>query len=131
MPVELSILAWGSVLLFLHIMLAAQARTKQYGVEWNIGPRDKELPPLNPLAGRLSRAQSNFLETYGIAIVALIGVVVAGRTSAWTAAGGWIWLGARILYLPLYAFGVRKLRSILFLVSMTGLFIALWPLLAG
>ena len=48
------------------------------------------------------RAQANFQETFPIAIIALLGVVVAGRTSNVTALGGWIWLGARIVYLPLY-----------------------------
>ena len=62
-------------------------------------------------------------------IVALLGVVLAGRTSEWTALGGWIWLGARVVYLPLYGFGVPVVRSIIFLASLVGLLIALWPLL--
>ena len=63
------------------------------------------------MVGRLTRAQANFAETFPIAIVALIGVVVAGRTSEWTAIGGWIWLGARLVYLPLYAMGVPGYRD--------------------
>ncbi len=81
------------------------------------------------MVGRLTRAQANFAETFPIAIVALIGVVVAGRTSEWTAIGGWIWLGARLVYLPLYAMGVPKWRTLIYLVSMIGLAMALWPLL--
>ncbi len=76
------------------------------------------------------RAQANYMETLPIAIVALIGVVLAGRTSEWTALGGWIWLGARIVYLPLYAFGVPVVRTIMFAASVTGLLIALLPLLS-
>lgn len=129
MPVELAILAWSMILLLVHIFAAAQAKTKQYGPKWNMGARDESLPPLNPLAGRLVRAQANYMETLPIAIVALIGVVVAGRTSEWTAMGGWIWLGARIVYLPLYGFGVPVVRTIIFLASLVGLLIALWPLL--
>lgn len=129
MPVELTILAWSMILLLVHIFAAAQAKTKQYGPKWNMGARDESLPPLNPLAGRLVRAQANYMETLPIAIVALIGVVVAGRTSEWTAMGGWIWLGARIVYLPLYGFGVPVVRTIIFLASLVGLLIALWPLL--
>lgn len=129
MPVELAILAWSMILLLVHIFAAAQAKTKQYGPKWNMGARDESLPPLNPLAGRLVRAQANYMETLPIAIVALIGVVLAGRTSEWTAMGGWIWLGARIVYLPLYGFGVPVVRTIIFLASLVGLLIALWPLL--
>lgn len=129
MPVELTIIAWGMILLLIHIFAAAHVKTKQYGATWNMGARDAHLPPLNPIAGRLSRAEANYKETLPIAIVALIGVVVAGRTSEWTAMGGWIWLGARVVYLPLYAAGVPVVRTIIFMASLAGLLIALWPLL--
>lgn len=129
MPVELQILAWGMVLLLVHIFAAAHFKTKQYGPRWNMGARDEKLPPLHPLAGRLVRAQANFAETLPIAVVALIGVVVAQRTSANTAIGGWIWLGARVVYLPLYALGVPMLRTLVFAISLAGLGMAIWPLL--
>ena len=58
-------------------------------------------------------------------------MVLAGRTSGATALGGWIWLGARVLYLPLYAIGVPVVRSLVFLVSLVGLGMVLWPLLGG
>ena len=121
MPIELNILAWSCVLLLVHIFAAAHLKTKQYGAKWNMGARDEALPELNPAAGRLVRAQANFLETYPIAIVVLLGVVVAGRTSELTAIGGWLWLGARVVYLPLYAMGVPVVRTLVFLVSLIGL----------
>ncbi|MDO7833800.1 MAPEG family protein [Sphingobium sp. HBC34] len=129
MPVELTILAWSMVLLLVHIFAAAHVKTKQYGAKWNMGARDERLPPLAPLAGRLSRAEANFKETLPIAIVALIGVVLAGKASEWTAMGGWIWLGARIVYLPLYAAGIPVVRTLFFLASLVGILITLWPLL--
>ncbi len=131
MAVELKIAALGALLLLVHIFAAVHLKTKQYGREWNVGARDESLPPLDPVAGRLARAQANFQETFPIAIVALLGVVIADRTSAWTALGGWIWLGARTIYLPLYAFGVPVVRTIVFTISIAGLVIVLWPLLAG
>jgi uncharacterized MAPEG superfamily protein len=126
---ELTILALGAVLLLVHIFAAAHAKTKQYGVAWNMGARDEDLPPLNPLAGRLVRAQANFQETFPIAIIALAGVVIAGKTSEWTAIGGWVWLAARAVYLPLYVMGTPKIRTLVFLVSVAGLLTVLWPLL--
>jgi uncharacterized MAPEG superfamily protein len=129
MPVELNIAAFGAVLLLVHIFAAVHLKTKQYGRDWNAGPRDEALPPLNPVAGRLARAQANFQETFPIAIVALLGVAIAGRTSEWTAVGGWIWLGARIIYLPLYGYGVRGVRTVAFVVSIAGLAMVLKPLL--
>ncbi|WP_037491062.1 MAPEG family protein [Sphingobium indicum] len=129
MAVELFVLAWAMILLLIHIFAAAHVKTKQYGTDWNMGARDEALPPLNPVAGRLARAQANFQETLPIAIVALIGVVVAGRSSEMTMLGAHIWLGARILYLPVYALGIPKIRTLIFLVSLVGLGMVLWPLL--
>jgi uncharacterized MAPEG superfamily protein len=128
-PIELKILAFGAVLLLVHIGLAGSLKTKQYGIAWNTGARDAPLPPLNPLAGRLVRAQTNFQETFPIAIIALLAVVLAGHENATSAIGGWIWLAARIVYLPLYAYGIPKLRSIVFLVSLAGLGMVIWPVL--
>jgi uncharacterized MAPEG superfamily protein len=131
MPVELRILALGAVLLLVHVIAAVQLKTRQYGRAWNVGARDEALPPLNPLAGRLARAQANFLETFPVAIVALIGVLIAGRTSATTALGGWIWLGARIVYLPLYAAGIAVIRTVVWTIGAIGLVMVLWPLIFG
>lgn len=131
MAVELKIAAWGALLLLVHIFAAVHLKTKQYGRKWNVGARDEALPQLDPMAGRLARAQANFQETFPIAVVALLGVVIAGRTSASTVIGGWIWLGARTIYLPLYAAGVPVIRTIVFAISLVGLGMVLAPLLFG
>ena len=131
MPVEIKIAAFGAVLLVIYILAATQAKNSQYGAKWNIGARDEQVGPPNPIVGRLNRAQANFLETFPIAIVALLGVVLANRTSHSTALGGWIWLGARVVYLPLYALGVPVVRTLCWGVGIAGLAMVIWPLLAG
>ena len=131
MPVEIRIAALGALLLFIHIFVAIRFKTAQYGRSWNVGARDEALPEANPMTGRTARAQANFLETFPIAIVALLGVVLANKTSAATALGGWIWLGARVAYLPLYMAGIRVVRTAVWAVGMAGLVMVIWPLLAG
>ena len=131
MPVELKILALGALLLVIHIFTATRFKTAQYGRKWNVGARDEALPAANVMSGRTMRAQANFQETFPIAIVALLGVVLANRTSEWTALGGWIWLGARVIYLPLYAAGVPVVRTIVWTISIIGLAMVLWPLLVA
>jgi len=131
MPIELKILALGALLLFVHIFTATRFKTAQYGRKWNVGARDEALGEPNPVTGRTMRAQTNFQETFPIAIVALLGVVIAGRTSGTTALGGWIWLGARVVYLPLYAAGVPVIRTVVWSISAVGLAMVIWPLLAG
>lgn len=131
MPVELKILALGAVLLLIHIFAATHFKTSQYGLKWNMGARDESVPPVAPLTGRLMRAQANFEETLPIAIIALLGVVIANRTNGSTALGGWIWLGGRAAYLPIYAAGLPVIRTIAFGISLAGLVMVIWPLLAG
>src|SRR3954447_26286457 len=131
MAVELKILALGALLLFVYIFVAVRFKTAQYGRKWNTSARDETLPPAEPVTGRLIRAQANFEETFPIAIVALLGVVLANRTSSTTALGGWIWLGARVVYLPLYWAGIPVVRTLCWTVSMVGLGMVLWPLLVA
>src|SRR3954463_12948428 len=131
MPIELKILALGALLLFVHIFTATRFKTAQYGRSWNVGARDETLPPANPMTGRMMRAQANFQETFPIAIVALLGVVLANKTSGATALGGWIWLGARVVYIPLYAAGVPVVRTLAWTVSIVGVAMVIGPLLFG
>ena len=131
MKTELFVLACGGVLALIHILAAGGAKTRQYGKEWNMGARDEQLPPPEPLVGRLMRAQANYFETFPIMAAAVLIVVTADLTSIWTAGGSILWLVARIIYLPLYAAGIPKLRSFVFLGSLCGIVILLISAIAG
>ena len=131
MTPELTVLAWGCVLALVHIFAAVRVKTRQYGTKWNIGARDEQLPPPQPIVGRLARAQANFFETFPIFAAAALIVAVAGLGDRWTAIGAWLWLGARIVYLPLYAFGVPMVRTFVFLISVAGIALMLRPALAA
>jgi uncharacterized MAPEG superfamily protein len=127
MNTELTVLAWGCLLALVHIFVAVRFKTRQYGTKWNVGARDEELPPPQPIVGRLARAQANFFETFPIFAAAALIVGVAGLGDRWTAIGAWLWLGARIVYLPLYALGVPVVRTIAFLASVAGILLVLRP----
>ena len=131
MTIELSVLAWGCVLAIVHIFVAVRFKTRQYGTKWNVGARDEDLPPPSPMVGRLARAQANYLETFPIAAAAILIVWAADLESVWTAAGALLWLGARIVYLPLYAAGVPVVRTIVFALSIVGLALLLRPALVA
>lgn len=121
LPAELWVLVLGCVLGLVHIFTAIGAKTAQYGRDWNMGARDETMPALNPVAGRLERARANYLETFPIMAALLLAVVVAERAGPISSAGGWIWLAARIVYLPLYWRGVPKIRTYAYAVSLTGM----------
>ena len=121
MTIELKMLAWTLVLAFAQILLFDFARTGQYGLKWNTGPRDETMPPLDPRAERLRRAQDNLFETLPLFIGAVLVAHVAGRENATTALGAQIYFWGRVAYVPLYAFGVRQVRSLVWPVSTAGL----------
>jgi uncharacterized MAPEG superfamily protein len=123
MTTELTVLAWTLVLAFVQILLFDVARTRQYGLNWNTGPRDEAMPPLSAVAERLRRAQDNLYETLPLFIAAVLISHVAGRDSRWTAIGAEIYFWGRVAYVPLYAFGVKQIRSLVWLVSTAGLVI--------
>ncbi len=131
MTTELYILGLGAVLLIVHVLLAIHYKTKQFGVEWNMGARDGDTGELNDVAGRLDRASENFKESFPVAIVALAGLSLADKTSDLTAIAATVWLGARIVYLPIYWAGIEKIRTLIWAVSILALIFALGVLLFG
>lgn len=130
LPTELLVLTWGCVLAFVHILAAAMVKTRQYGTKWNMGARDEELPPPQPIVGRLTRAQANFFETFPIMIAAVLIIGFMHLSDSQTALGAWLWLGGRVAYLPLYALGVPVVRSLAWGVSLIGIIMVLKPALA-
>jgi uncharacterized MAPEG superfamily protein len=131
MTTEIIVLAWGCLLALVHIFAAVHVRTRQYGSKWNVGARDEALPPPTPVVGRLARAQANFFETFPLMIAAVAIVTLAHLADRWTAIGAWLWLGARVAYLPLYALGVPYLRSLAWGAALVGLILVLKPALAA
>jgi uncharacterized MAPEG superfamily protein len=126
---ELRLLAVSIVLGFVHIVLAAHAASWQRGYRWTAGPRDEGVPPLSGVAGRLARASRNYLETFPFFAAAILAAHVAGREGALTLWGAHLYLWARLIYLPLYAFGVPLVRSLVWNVASAGIFLILAALL--
>ena len=122
MTPEFIVLAFVLILAIVQIGLAATVRTAELGVKWNAGARDGEVPPPGKLAGRLIRAQANLFETLPIFAAAVIMAHVAGKDGGpLTLWGTHLYLAGRLVYLPLYAFGVPYLRTLVWLGSFVGL----------
>jgi len=122
---ELTYLAAMLVLALVQIFLPAGARTMEFGSRWNAGPRDQTPVSQNPVVGRLERAQSNLYETLPLFIGAVLIAHVTGAESALTLWGVALYFWARVAYIPLYAFGVPYIRSLVWLVSLAGLIMIL------
>jgi uncharacterized MAPEG superfamily protein len=124
MNLELHWLVWSIALGLVYVMAYALVISKTKGYAWTAGPRDEGQPQAG-LAGRLSRAQRNYMETWPFFAAAVLLAHVMARESAQTALGCALYFWARVVYLPLYAFGVRWVRSLVWVVSMVGLVMVL------
>ena len=125
MTIELQLLAWTLVLALAQIMLAGALRTQETGSDFNMGPRDEAGPPMRPITGRVQRAQRNLFETLPLFIAAVLIAHVGGRDGALTYWGCWMYLAGRIVYLPLYAFGVPVVRTLVWMIATAGLALVL------
>ena len=131
MNTEMTVLAWGCLLGLVHVFAAVRVKTRQYGTKWNMGARDEDLPPPQPIVGRLARAQANYFETFPIMAAAILIVTFVDRTDWLTEIGAIVWLAARVVYLPLYAMGIPRVRTLVFLISVLGILLVLRNALWG
>ena len=131
MTIELKLLAWTLVLALVQIFLPSQFRTKETGTAYNAGPRDEPGPPVGIVTGRLQRAQQNLYETLPLFGFAILLAHAAGREGFLTATGAWLYVVARVLYIPIYARGIPYVRSAVWIVSLLGLLLVLFAVLWG
>lgn len=127
MSVETWALFGAMILGLVHLTAASFTFKSQVGNAYSVGPRDEDLRPKG-IAGRLDRAQRNFLETFAIfAAAVLLRVVLdreGGRLSQIGAASD---LAGRIAY----AAGAPWLRSFSWNIATLGLALVMaavvWP----
>ncbi len=113
MSPELTALVLAALLQCVQFLLVAIPANLELGPDVTLGPRDD-----GPLASkvsvrtaRLARALQNHFEGLILFAIAVTAVTLSGSGGALTAACGWIYLAARILYVPAYYFGLAPWRS--------------------
>lgn len=93
----------------------------------SLGPRD-HLPPLSVVGQRATRAVANMQEALPVFLaLALMNLMLGPGADA--VLGAWIFLAARVVYVPLYLGGVPYWRSVVWAVGWVGLIMMLIPLL--
>lgn len=110
MTPELWILLSAALLGLVHMAAASFTFKAQVGNRYTVGPRDRNLQP-SGVAGRLQRAQRNFLETFAIFATCVLVVHLTDAYGSFSYWGSILYLGGRVLFLPLYAMGVPWLRT--------------------
>jgi len=120
MTLELTYLIWSAGLGLVYLSVQAALYRRQIGIAEANTTRDNEPDP-DLMAGRGNRALRNFLETYGIFAALAAGVTLAGTSDWMTEWGCHLYFWARVVYLPLYIFGISPARSYVWTVSLLGL----------
>ncbi|MBC8026336.1 MAG: MAPEG family protein [Steroidobacteraceae bacterium] len=106
----------------------APAPGGQSKITENLGPRD-HVRPLTVTGQRAARALSNMHEALPVFLgLALMNLIVAPQASL-ALTGAWVFLIARILYVPLYLGGVPAVRTLAWVAGWVGLILMLMPLL--
>lgn len=129
MSTELSLATWMIILAIIQILLPAGFRNRETGIDYNAGPRDEAGPPVGIITGRLQRAQRNLYETLPLFLAAVIIAHISGREGSLTYLGAWLYVIARVLYIPAYGFGIPYIRSFIWMASMAGLIMIILALL--
>ena len=118
MSVELTVLTLAALLQGLQFVLYAVPANREIGPGYTMSARDREPSrKLSDRTARLGRALDNHFEgliLFGIAV----GVVqMSAQNTAFTTACAWVYLIARILYVPAYALGLRPHRSLIWVIG--------------
>lgn len=115
MTPEITVLALAGLLQAVQYMLMAVPANLELGSRRTMSPRDgldlqKEL---SPRTARLARALNNHFEGLILFTLAVVVVTLSNQSTPFTAACAWVYLAARVAYVPAYAFGLTPWRSLI------------------
>jgi uncharacterized MAPEG superfamily protein len=119
---ELACLELSIVLWIAHIVVQAAFAGSALSQAYLASPRDQKREPRGVYYGRATRALANYVENLGPFVAADLGLIATQHTGGWGAA---IWIVARIAYIPLYVYGVPRVRSLAWVISIVGLLMML------
>lgn len=134
MTPELAALTLAALLQVVQYCLMAVPANIELGVGKTLSPRDPEqmggaLQDLvTPNTSRLFRAMNNHFEALILFTIAVLVITLSDQSTPTTQAAAWVYLAARALYIPAYAFGWVPWRSVIWAV---GFFATLTMLLAA
>lgn len=117
MTAELTALALAALLQVLQFTAYSITANLQVGPKYAMGPRD-EPRPLTGVAGRLQRAMNNHFEGLILFTIAVMVVTLSDTSNSISQLAAWIYLGARVLYVPAYALGLSPWRSLIWFASL-------------
>ena len=126
MTTELTVLTLAALLQVVQFTAYSIAGNRQVGTDVAMGPRDTPVH-LTGVAGRLQRALNNHFEALTLFTIAVVVVTLADQSTTLTRACAWVYLAARIAYVPAYVSGVPGLRSAIWFVGLSATVLTIPP----
>ncbi len=117
---ELLLIGAAILVGLVQLLWAAGAARGQQDLKWAAGPRDEPMP-LTGVAARLDRAFKNYMETFPFFVAAVFAAYLVAKTGPLTLWGSVLYVATRAIYVPLYAAGIPRIRSLVWLVSLVGI----------
>ncbi|MEO0386763.1 MAG: MAPEG family protein [Pseudomonadota bacterium] len=134
MTPELTALTLAALLQVVQLGLMAIPANLELGTTRTLSPRDTGalVDAVSPRTARLFRAFNNHFEALALFTIGVVVVTLSGTASPLTALCAWTYLGARVAYIPAYAFGLAPWRSLIWFVGFAAtLMLLLLPLLTS
>lgn len=106
------------------LMLAAVLRSRSWtpaGQKLAFGNREA-LPEPSPIAGRAQRAALNNLENLALFVAVFVAARLAGAAPEAVLPGAHLFVWGRVAYVGVYLAGIPYLRTLVWLVSVVGIF---------
>jgi uncharacterized MAPEG superfamily protein len=104
----------------LQLTIASVLTLRQLGGPWVAGPRD-EPREVTGISGRFVRAHRNLLEIFPQFVAALFLVHAAHAAGSLSIIGAWLFVIARLVYVPAYAFAPPGVRPICWVAAWLGI----------
>ena len=123
MTPELTVLALAGLLQGIQFVLMSVPANLELGPGKTMSPRDPDrlgkplIEQVSVRTGRLFRAMNNHFEALILFTLAVVVVTLGDKGTGLTAACAWTYLGARVLYIPAYYFGLAPWRSLIWFVG--------------
>jgi len=123
MTPELTALTLAALLQVVQFLLMAIPVNLELGTAKTMSPRDPEdmggpmAEQVRPRTARLVRALNNHFEGLILFSIACVVIAVSGQSTGLTATSAWIYLVARIAYVPAYYFGLVPWRSVIWAIG--------------
>ena len=117
---ELSVVMWLA-----HVLVQASFGNVELPFGYLFTSRDKPTAASGLLFGRATRALANYVENFTPFVAVALALIVTQRTGGSGALGATIWILARIVYIPLYLFGLVYVRTAVWAISIGGLLMML------